>query len=279
MKVQIGAGLVDEVDGLIGQEPVGDIPLGQGHRLAQDALGDLHAVEVFVIMGDALEDLQCVLHIGLRHRHRLEATLQGRILLDKFTILVEGGGADDLYLAPGQGGLEDIGGVHAALGVPGAHDVMHLVNDQDDIACLADLLDKPLHAAFELAPELGAGHQGRQIQQIDLLIPQFEGHLPGGDALGQALGYGGLAHARLADEAGVVLLAAVQDLHHPLNFFFPADDGIQLALPGPAGKVNAVVIQKLAFFLGFAALGLPALAGLIPALLFRRGLAAAEKPV
>ena len=156
---------------------------------------------------------------------------------------------------------------------------MHLVNDQDDIACLADLLDKPLHAAFELAPELGAGHQGRQIQQIDLLIPQLEGHLPGSDALGQALGYGGLAHARLTDEAGVVLLAAVQDLHHPLDFFFPADDGIQLALPGPAGKVNAVVIQKLAFFLGLAALGLPALAGLIPALLFRRGLAAAEKPV
>ena len=194
-------------------------------------------------------------------------------------VFVEGGGADDLDLAPGQGGLEDIGGVHAALGVPGAHDVMHLVNDQNDIACLADLLNKPLHAAFELAPELGAGHQGRQIQQIDLLIPQLEGHLPGGDALGQALGYGGLAHARLADEAGVVLLAAVQDLHHPLNFFFPADDGIQLALPGPAGKVNAVVIQKLAFFLGLAALGLPALAGLIPALLFRRGLAAAEKPV
>ena len=156
---------------------------------------------------------------------------------------------------------------------------MHLVNDQDDIACLADLLDKPLHAALELAPELGAGHQGRQIQQIDLLVPQLEGHLPGGDALGQALGYGGLAHARLADEAGVVLLAAVQDLHHPLNFFFPADDGIQLALPGPAGKINAVVIQKLAFFLGLAALGLPALAGGLPRLLLRRGLTAAKETV
>ena len=30
-------------------------------------------------------------------------------------------------------------------------------------------------------------HQSRQIQQIDLLVPQLEGHLPGGDALLQGL--------------------------------------------------------------------------------------------
>ncbi len=81
---------------------------------------------------------------------------------------------------------------------------------------LLDLVDQSLHAALKLAPELGTGHQSRQVQQIDLLVPQLKGHLPGGDALGQSLGNGGLAHAGLADEAGIVLLPAVQDLHHPL---------------------------------------------------------------
>ena len=132
---------------------------------------------------------------------------------------------------------------------------------------------------IELAAKLRARNERREVEQVDLLVAQLIRHVALGDALGEALGDGRLADARLTDEAGVVLLAAVQDLHHPLNFFFPADDGIQLALPGPAGKVNAVVIQKLAFFLGLATLGLPTLAGLIPALLFRRGLAAAEKPV
>ena len=52
-----------------------------------------------------------------------------------------------------------------------------------------------------------------------------------------------------------------------------------ISCPSPAGKVDAVIIQKLALFIGFAALGLPALGRLVPGLLFRRGLAAAEKAV
>ena len=74
-------------------------------------------MELLVIVGDAPEDLQGVLHIGLVDHHRLEAALQGGVLFDVLAVLVEGGGADDLDLAPAQGGLEDVGGVHAALGI------------------------------------------------------------------------------------------------------------------------------------------------------------------
>ena len=116
-----------------------------------------------IVVGNALEDLQRVLDAGLRHRHRLEAPLQRRVLLDILAVFVEGGGSDDLDLPTGQGGLEDVGGVHAALGISGPHDVVYLVDDQNDVAQLADLLDEPLHAALELSPELGTGHQSRQI--------------------------------------------------------------------------------------------------------------------
>ena len=94
--------------------------------------------------------------------------------------------------------------------------------------------------------------------------------------MGKALGNGCFANARFADKAGIILLAAVQNLHHPLDLLLPANDGIQLALPGAVGKVNAVIIQKLSFFLGFAALGLPAGTGSVAGLPFRRGLIAAE---
>ena len=103
-----------------------------------------------IVVGDTLEDLQRVLDAGLRHRHRLEAPLQRRVLLDILAVFVEGGGSDDLNLPTGQGGLEDVGGVHAALGVSGPHDVVYLVDDQNDVAQLADLLDEPLHAALDL---------------------------------------------------------------------------------------------------------------------------------
>jgi hypothetical protein len=38
-QVHVGAGLVDEVDGLVGQEAVGDVALGQRHGLAAHLVG------------------------------------------------------------------------------------------------------------------------------------------------------------------------------------------------------------------------------------------------
>ena len=57
VEVHVGAGLVDKVDGLVGQEAVGDIPLAEQHRLAQHPLGDGHAVELLIVVGNALENL------------------------------------------------------------------------------------------------------------------------------------------------------------------------------------------------------------------------------
>ena len=194
-------------------------------------------------------------------------------------VLVEGGSADDLDLATAQSGLEDIGGVHAALGIAGAHDVVYLVDDEDDVARLADLLNEPLHAAFKLTAELGTRHQCGEVEKIDLLLPQLEGYVTGDDALRQPLGDGGLAHAWLADEAGVVLLAAVQDLHHALDLLLPPNDGVQLAVAGALAQIDTVVVQKLALLLLFAASGLRSGIAAVLAGLLRRRIAVVEQAV
>ena len=215
-------------------------------------------VIVFVIGGDALDDLHRLIDGGLLHHDGLEAALQGGVLFNILAVLGQGGGADDLDLPAGQGGLEDVGGVHAALGVACAHDVVDLVNDQDDVAQLFDLVDQALHAGLELAAELGARHQGGQVQQIDLLVLKLIGNVAQKDLLGQALGDGSLAHAGLADETGVVLLTAVEDLDGAGDLRLAAHDPVQLALGGFLGQRDAVVFQKLA--LGRA--GAVSLAGL-----------------
>ena len=135
-------------------------------------------MELLVVVGDALQYLQGVLDVGLVDGDGLEAALQRGVLFDMLAVLVERGGADDLYLAPAQGGLEDVGGVHAALGVPRAHDVVDLVDDKDHVPGLADLLDEALHAAFKLAAELRARHQCRQIQQVRWARPSAMAVLP-----------------------------------------------------------------------------------------------------
>ena len=105
LQIKIRAGLVNEVDGLVGQETVGDVALGEHHRLSQHALGDLHAVMLLIVVGDTAQDLQRVLDVGLIHRHGLEAALQRRVLFNVLAVLVEGGGADHLDLAAAQGRL------------------------------------------------------------------------------------------------------------------------------------------------------------------------------
>ena len=250
-QVAAGTGLVQQVNGLIGQEAVGDVPLRQAHRRVQHIGGNLHLVVALVIALDALHQGDGIGNAGLFHLHGLEAAFQSLILFDVLAVLGKGGGADHLNLPAGQGRLQDVGGVHRALGIPCAGDVVNLVNEQDDVARSLYFADQALHPLFELAAELGARHQGGQVQQEQLLIPQAGGHIAAGNALGNALGNGRFAHACLTDEAGVVLLAAAEDLNGAVDLRVPADDGVQLACPGLAGQVLAVVGEELAL-LGLA---------------------------
>ena len=94
-----------------------------------------------------------------------------------------------------------------------------------------------------LAPELRAGDQAAHIQRENGLVLQTVGHVALDDALGQALGDGGLAHARFADEHRVVLALAAQDADHIADLLIPADDRVQLVLPGPLHQVGAELFQ------------------------------------
>ena len=245
-QIAAGAGLVQQVDGLIGQVAVGDVPFAQGDGCAQHIGGHLHMVVLLVVVLDAVHHGQRIGDAGLLHPHGLEAALQGLILLDILAVLVEGRGTNDLDLAAGEGRLQDIARVHGTLALTGRGDGVDLVDEQDDVSGGLDLAQQALDPLLELAAELSARHQAGQVQQENLLVFQARRHLPFGNALRNALGNGRLAHARLTDEAGVILLAAAQDLDGAVNFAVTADDIIQLALPGLAGQVLAVGVQKLA---------------------------------
>ena len=83
-----GAGLVDEVNGLVGEEPVGDVPVGQGGGGDDGPVLDLHPMEDLIPLLQAPEDGDGVLHRGLAHQHRLEPPLQGGVLFDVLAVLV-----------------------------------------------------------------------------------------------------------------------------------------------------------------------------------------------
>ena len=102
MQVEVRARLVDEVDGLVGQEAVGDVALGQQHCLTQNTLGNFDAVELLVVVGDTLQNFERVLHVRLVDRDRLEAALKRGVLFNVLAILGERRRADDLNFASGE---------------------------------------------------------------------------------------------------------------------------------------------------------------------------------
>ena len=166
-------------------------------------------MEGFVIRADALQNLGGLRDRRLADVHRLEAAFKRSVLFNILAVLLERGRADHLDVAARERRLQDVRGVHRAFRVARTDDVVHLVNHEDDVAEPFDLVDQALHTAFKLAAELCACNERGQVKQVHFLVAHLERDAPLVDAHRQSLGHGSLADARLADQAGVVLLAAV----------------------------------------------------------------------
>ena len=196
-----------------------------------------------VAITQALEDVDGQSHRRLVDLHGLETPLEGGVLLQVLAVLVNGGGADGLQLAPRQHRLEDGGGGDGTFGRAGTDEGVDLVNEEDDVAPGADLFEHLLEALLEVTAVAAPGDQGAEVERVELLARQRLRHFVGHDALGQALDNGGLAHTGLADQDGVVLRPARQDLHHTFDFFGASDDGIELAVTGELGQVPSELIE------------------------------------
>jgi hypothetical protein len=92
------AGLVDQVDRLVRQEPVGDVPVRHLRRRGQRLVRELHAVVRLVPVPQPFQDLDRLVDRGLGDQYRLETPLQRRVLLDVLPVLVDRRGPDDVQL-------------------------------------------------------------------------------------------------------------------------------------------------------------------------------------
>ena len=238
-------GLVDQIDGLVGKLPIGDIALRQARAGDDGGIGDFHAMVNFVALLEAAQNRDGVFLVGLLDQHFLEPALKGGVFFDALRVFVERGGANAVQLAPGEGGLEHVAGIHRAFSLAGADEGVEFVDEEDDRAlAFGDFLEHTFHALLEFAAVLGSGDERAEIEGEDALVLESFGHLPVDDALGEALGDGGLAYSRLADQHGVVLGAALQHLYRPADFAVAADHRVKLALAGAFGEIGAELFER-----------------------------------
>ena len=151
-------------------------------------------------------------------------------------------------------GFRMLRGVDRAFGRTGSDERVDLVDEQDDVAAGADLLEHLLQPLLEVAAVAGAGDEGAEVEGVELLARQRLGHVAGDDLLGQALDDGRLADAGLADQHRVVLRAPGEHLHDALHLAEAADHRVELLLAGELREVATELVEDLAAAL--VALGL-----------------------
>ena len=261
LKPQLGGGLVDEVYGLVGQETVADVAVRELGGGDDGLVLDTHTVVHLVALLQSTQDADGVRHRRLVDEHALEPTLQGLVLLEILLVLGQRGGADGPQLASCQCGLQDVGGVHSALSPTRSHEGVYLVDEEDNLAVgLVDFADDAFQPLLKLALVLGTGNQCAHVEAVDGLALQVLRHVAADNTVRQALRDGGLTHAGLTNQYGVVLGPAAEDLQHTADLFVTPNDGVQFARLRQLVEVFCILVKGVIAVLGALAAHLAALA-------------------
>ncbi len=92
------------------------------------------------------------------------------------------------------------------------------------------LINDAFESFLELTAIHGASHERAHIELQHALVHQRRRDIAFDDALGEAFHDGGLADTGFADQGGIILCAARQDLNDTFNFHLTADDGVKFFL-------------------------------------------------
>src|SRR5207249_3390598 len=125
---------------------------------------------------EAAQDRDRVGDRRLTDEDRLEAPLEGGVLLDVLAVLVERRRTDAAELAAGEHRLQHVRGVDGAFRGARADDRVQLVDEEDQLALgVLDLVQHRLQPLFELAAVLGAGEEGTDVERPHALALQAFG--------------------------------------------------------------------------------------------------------
>ena len=132
LHAQLCSRLVHKVDGLVGQESVGDVTLRKLHGSYAGVVLYTHLVVVLVALLQSAEDRDSRELVRLVDHYGLETTLESLVLLEVFLVLVERSGTDAAQLAARKCRLEDVGSVHGAFATARTYKRVNLVDEEND---------------------------------------------------------------------------------------------------------------------------------------------------
>ena len=205
----------------------------------------VHLVVVFVAFLQPLQNARGLFDGRFLDWHFLQPPGEGAILLDVLE-LFECRRANHTEIAGDQHGLDERCQIHrAASGGTGAHGGVDLVDEEDRPVTLREGTDDGFEALFEITPETRSGKQGRAVERVDLSAFERRRHIGLEQPQREALGERRLAHARLADEHGIVLPTTAENLNCPLQLGLAPNQWIEMAGGRSFAEIDRVRAERI----------------------------------
>ena len=151
-----------------------------------------------------------------------------------------------MQFAARQSRLEQVRGIHRPVGLAGADQCVHLVDEQNDPSVgRCYFRENRFQPFLKFAAVFGACNQSAHVECQQLLVLEAFRHVAIDDAQCKAFGNCRLADARFADQHRIVLGPARQHLDGAADFLVAPDDGIELALACCLGQVARIFFQRI----------------------------------
>ena len=170
-----------------------------------------------VTLLQAAEDRDRVGDARLAHEDRLEAALEGGVLLDVLAVLVERRRADGAQLPRASIGLSMFAASTAPSAAPAptivcSSSMKRTISPAASRISLSTAVSRSSNSPGYFEPASSAPMSSAQTLALQPL-----GHVAGDDPLREPLGDGGLPYPGLADQHRVVLRPSRQHLDHPAD--------------------------------------------------------------
>ena len=105
-----------------------------------------------------------------------------------------------------------------------------------------------LQPFFKLAAIFGAGHDQREVKRQDPFVGEERRHVTLSDFLSQTFDNRRLPDTGLANQHGIVLGAAAQNLDDTLDFSIAAHQGIEGVIHRSLGQITREFVEQGTFF-------------------------------
>lgn len=176
----------------------------------------------------------------------MESSFERGIFFDVSFVFGKGGRTDKSDVATGERGFQYVGGIESAGRIAGADEGVDLIDEEDDARRLLHFTDDFLQARFEFSAETRARDDECEVEGEDAFLREEVASGTLSYFLRQCCDEGGFADTRIAEEEGIVLLFAPEDVDESFDFMRATDEWFSRSvLP----EVDGVLIEEWGFCL------------------------------